>query len=284
MGVPRHDQLCGKYAGAAMNNTPENRGSFPADRHSRLRQHRFAIISYLAVTLTMAGFMILENTLASGVLLRDAGKYLLYVYEALNNSFAAAAEAYPGMPGYPPMLVMLMFAAGKVGIDPESAGRFLNSMSMIFSAWAMLYCCRRLYKDQLAALCTALMLISLPKLYLTGCNIMRDPLYWAESLWALALLLNLAGSRELPLKKYFWNLLGMALLLATACLTRKEGIFLTMLFTLWNVTLNPAPWRRKLWSTALILAIAALAVTLPFMLNVPWDISELFTISAESEP
>ena len=107
---------------------------------------------------------------------------------------------------------------------------------------------------------------------------MRDPLYWAENLWALALLLNLADERNLPLKKYLRNLLGMSLLLGVSCLTRKEGFFLTLLFALWCATLNPASWKRKLWSVILLLAIAAAAITIPFLFNVPWDIKETFLI------
>lgn len=263
-----------------MNNTSENNTSTSAGFPGYLLQHRFEIISYLAVALTALFFICLEKTLADGALSRDGSTYLLYTHEALNNSFAAAAEKFPAMPGYPPLLVMLMFLAGKCGIDPELAGKTLNSCCIIFAAWAILYCCFKLYKDKLTALCTALIVISLPKLYLEGCNIMRDPLYWAENLWALALLLNLAAEQQLPLKKYFRNLLGMSLLLAAACLTRKEGFFLTLLFAFWCAALNPASWKRKLWSVPLLLAIAAAAITIPFLFNVPWDIKEIFLIGA----
>ena len=67
----------------------------------------------------------------------------------------------------------------------------------------------------------------------------------------------------------------MSLLLALACLTRKEGMFFTALFVLWLVTLNPASWQRKLWSAALLLAIVAAFIFIPHMLGVPWNIAEI---------
>ena len=240
-----------------------------------ISQHRSALTAYLLVTITAAVFITVELVFSDGVLSRDGCKYLLYVTEALNNSWAAAAEKDPGMSNYPPLLVTLMYLAGKLGIDQEIAGRVLNLSSVFFMSWGILYCCRKLYKDKFAALCSALMLVAIPKIYLVGCNILRDPLYWAETVWALALMLNLAENAEMPLKKYLRNLLGMSLLLALACLTRKEGMFFTALFLLWLVTLNPASWQRKLWSAALLLAIVAVFIFIPHMLGVPWDITEI---------
>ena len=240
-----------------------------------ISQHRSALTAYLLVTITAVVFIAAELVFSHGVLSRDGCRYLFYVTEALNNSWTAAAEKDPGMSNYPPLLVMLMYSAGKLGIDQEIAGRVLNLSSVIFMSWGILYCSRKLYKDKFTALCTALMIIAIPKIYLAGCNILRDPLYWAATVWALALLLNLAENAEMPLKKYLHNLLGMSLLLALACLTRKEGMFFTALFVLWLVTLNPASWQRKLWSAALLLAIVAAFIFIPHMLGVPWNITEI---------
>ena len=179
------------------------------------------------------------------------------------------------MINYPPLLVMLMYLSGKLNIDQEIAGRVLNLISLFVMSWGILYCCRKLYKDKFAALCTALMIVAIPKIYISGCNIMRDPLCWAETVWALALLLNLAENAEMPLKKYLRNLLGMSILLALACLTRKEGMFFTALFVLWLITLNPVSWQRKLWSAALLLAIVAVFIVIPHRLGVPWNITEI---------
>lgn len=238
---------------------------------------RMLIISYLLVTATAAIFMFLEVTLANGALSRDGSGYLLYTHEALQHGWAAAAAAYPQLANYPPLLMILMYHAGKLGMDLEFAGRALNLCGIMFTAWGALYCCRKLYKDQLTALCSALMLISIPKIYLEGCDIMRDPLYWAFSIWSLAIILKLSKDVDMPERKYFGNFIGLSLLLAAASLTRKEGIFLTLLVVIWNLVFNSVSWQKKLYGIVLIIAISAAALLLPLLLGVPWNILEIFS-------
>ena len=240
------------------------------------------ILSYFLVTLTAGIFMTLEVVLSDGILSRDSCGYLLYVQKALNSSWAEAAAAYPQTPSYPPLLMMLMYQAGKLGMDPELAGRILNLGSVMFLAWGTLYCCCKLYREKLPALCSALMLIALPKIYLEGCDIMRDPLYWAFSVWTLALILKLSAEPDMTNKKYFFCFLGISLLLGLASVTRKEGVFLTALTVLWAFTLNKASWQKKLLGVLLIITITAVIFLLPKMLGVPWDMLKIFSTLEEN--
>lgn len=239
--------------------------------------NRMAIVSYFLVTLTAVIFMTLEVVLSDGILSRDSCSYLLYVQKALNSSWEEAAAVYPQIPSFPPLLMILMYQAGKLGIDVELAGRTLNLLGIIFLAWGLLCCCRKLYREPLPALCSALMLIALPKIYLEGCDIMRDPLYWALSVWTLALILKRSEKPDMTNKKYFLSFLGISLLLGLASLTRKEGVFLTALTLLWTIILNKASWQKKLLSVLLIILITAGILLLPKMLGVPWNMLDIFS-------
>lgn len=207
-----------------------------------------------------------------GMLSRDGFGYLLYTREALNNGWQAAAERFPELSGYPPLLVMLMYGAGKLGVDYELTGRLLNLLGIIFTGWGVWFIGMELYRDRLMALCAALITVSIPKLYIDGCNILRDPLYWAEMVWACALFFRSINCCQQKIKWDYWCFTAAySLLGALSCITRKEGFFFCGLLAAAIILTLPAGWKNKLITLLILILFCVLLVCLPDVLAVPWN-------------
>ncbi|MBE6379691.1 MAG: glycosyltransferase [Lentisphaerae bacterium] len=232
----------------------------------------FLIISLLLVALTAGAFAAMEYHNSQGLLSRDGYSYLLYTQLALEESWSAALERYPEMSDYPPGLVMMMYGIGKLGGDFELAGRISNLLGILLTGWGVLILSRRLYKDKFMALCCALMAVSMPKLYMEGCNILRDPIYWAIMLWSVVLLLEMVRCTAADRLRYWLCTLGMSLLCGMGCIVRKEGLFLALLLGL----ITCFGIKQKLWcrvvSVLILLLVAVCFILLPGVLGVPWNI------------
>lgn len=240
---------------------------------------RHPALPWVLVLGVSAGFIVLEYLLSGGLLSRDGSEYLIYTQTALTHDWEAALQQIPSMKDFPPLLVMLMYGAGKCGLDYEFLGRLLNIAGILLAGTGIYCICSEIYCRKLTALCSALMVCSLPKIYLEGCDIMRDPLYWAEMCCSVAITIKISRG-GLELKKYSGYLLVLSLLLGASCITRKEGLFLTALTVIYLLTFNPMPFKHRFWSAALVLAAALCFCLLPGLLGVPWNIASSFSPEA----
>ena len=250
--------------------------------HEKWRNSKtFHWFSALLILLLSCALIGCEYFFNQQMLSRDGSGYLIYAHEVLTNGWQNAAMRYPNMSSYPPLLVLLMYWAGLIGIDCETAGRALNIIGMVLTAQGVLVLCRELYRDKFTALLTAAAVTAMPKMYIEGCDILRDPLFWAEITFAAALIVKTA--REgLPVSVILRNIILLAILCSLAVITRKEGVFFAVLAILWLLILFPSPTRR---CRAVMLGIFLLLTPLPALLvtlsDIPWQISTSFIPETE---
>lgn len=242
-------------------------------------QSHFRFLPYCIITAEVVIFLILETVLGYKDISRDGFGYMLYTETALQHGWAAAAARFSSMPNYPPLLVMTMYFAGKLGLDYQICALTVNMLSIIFCSWGVLYCCRILYRDKICALCSAMIVMSMPKLYLEGCDILRDPVYWALMVWSVALVLNMNSSEGNGVsKKYFLQITTLGILLGMCCISRKEGFFTLPLMMLALLLFNKQSIKHKLWSLPLVVVLAAAVISLPWLLGVPWNPLKMFSL------
>lgn len=240
----------------------------------------FTFLSYLLITLLISSFVVVEYCMSKGLLSRDGYGYWLYTQEALTAGWQAAAVRFPDMPDYPPLLMMLMYAAGRLGINIELFGRILNIAGILLTGWGILYCARKLYSNKITALAAALAVMSIPKIYLEGCDILRDPLYWSCIIWAMAMLLRLSNDEKnpLPAGQFYLRSLILAVCCALGCISRKEGLFFSGIIGLWIIFYAPVKLTRKSVMFIIFASVTFLGIMLPYLCGVPWNIFSFTSI------
>ena len=177
------------------------------------------------------------------------------------------------MENFPPLLVILMVIGGKCALAPILVGRLVNIVCVLLTTQGILFCCLKLYKSRFTALMSALLVCSLPKIYLEGCGILRDPLYWAEEVWMMYIILQIADSPA-PEKHSLWRqLISLDVLCGLTVLTRKEGAFLFILIScVLAFVLFKKVSSRKTWLSILLVFPVGVAIIafLPYCAGVPF--------------
>ena len=183
------------------------------------------ILFYMvAIGLVSSGLLFLEYFLSFGLFSVDGYNYIIFTRSVINNGWNNALEQFPQAKGTPPLLSFLMIWGFKAGFSLSAVGRFFNILGTILACQGILFICLSIYKSHQTAFLTALIVVSLPKIYFEGCGILRDPLFWAEITWSVFCLVQLFQNRILHTKDQILIILFCVFLSSLGCLTRKEGL------------------------------------------------------------
>jgi len=194
-----------------------------------LKDKSFNILAIIIVALLSAAMILEEYILSGGLLPNDGYTYVMFSQQILTHGWRSALQAMPYMGKFPPLLVIFMVIGGKCGASPALVGRLVDIVCILLATQGILFCCLKLYKSRMTALMSALLVSSLPKIYLEGCGVMRDPLFWVEEIWIMCMIMQLADLSVLEKHPLFWRVLLLSGLCGLSVLTRKEGVFLSIL-------------------------------------------------------
>lgn len=237
-----------------------------------LSERKFMLVSS-GIIATLSVAMILARFFSADVLLsNDSYGYLGFTRCVLENGWKNAILVFPIMENIPPLLLLILLSGCKCGLDPKVFGVVVNCLGVFLTCQGVLFCSLKLYKNRITALSAAIMICSLPKIYIEGCNIQRDPLFWSESAWLLYVLLSIAKADFGPGKKEkrygVFLVFAAALLSALACLTRKEGLFFFCL-SFFSIMIMLSRKKTLSVSVAVVMISIPLLVAV-FIVYLPW--------------
>ena len=234
---------------------------------------KFHLAAAVIVAVLSAAMILEEYILSGGELQNDGYEYLTYAREILSGGWNSALEKMPNMANFPPLFVILIVAGGKCGLSTQLVGRFLNIACILIATQGILFCCLKLYKSKVTALMTALLVGSLPKIYLEGCGVIRDPLYWAGEMWIMYLMLDLTEKCTAEKKRsIFGDILLLTCLCGLSVLIRKEGVFLSFLvYAALAVVLYKSKMTKDLLTMSAVFAAGvAFIAFLPYLCGIPF--------------
>ena len=228
----------------------------------------------VAIGLVSSGLLLLEYYLSFGLLSVDGYNYIIFARSVINNGWDNALEQFPQAKGIPPLLSLLMILGSEISFSLFSVGRFLNIFGTLLACQGILFICLSIYKSHQTAFLTALIVISLPKIYFEGCGILRDPLFWAEISWSVFCLVQLFQDRILHTKKQILIISFCVFLSSLGCLTRKEGLpflFLALAHCIYIVLfkMTVRPMIRIMFCLLIVLFSGAI-VFLPYIAGIPF--------------
>lgn len=242
---------------------------------------RWLTAGAIIIALETIGFWLLEFSLNDGLLSRDGYSYLSFVEDVLESNWSEALTKFPQMKHCPPLLMIMMYYCSGI-CPPELCGLGLNLLGTVLTGLGVWFCAYELYQRPGTALASALIVMALPKIYMTGCDIMRDPLYWAAMIWivyfSIRLLDNFQAQRP-SLKRWRKLILLLAVLSGVSILTRKEGVPLTVITAIlvFVITIKSKflPLKSKMIWLFMCSAIVIAAAFLPLMLGYDWQLWSL---------
>lgn len=257
-----------------LNTLSDSAGIF---REEKIAPQKIAA-GFLPVAVLTLLFWCAEYILSDGLISRDGYSYLGYVQEAVDHGWDAARCKFPEIGQVPPLLLMAMYYPALPGIDAVWAGRAANLLGVLSLAAGVWFCSLRIYKNFQLALATSLMVMAIPRIYETGCNILRDPVYWGIAVWIFYLVLSMTADRLNATDGYPGKLLRktatLAILSGAALITRKEGLFLVPLTGLWlAVTVLPdrrLKSSRRIIVVILFIILAAAVSIVPYAAGTGW--------------
>lgn len=168
----------------------------------------------------------LEIFLRNGSLNNDAYFYIQSAESARSQGFVSWYNKLPTESQYPPLLLICMvFLTESFSLSVETSGRLCNVTPCLVAAVGVFCCCNQLYKKTSMALATALLVMSLPSWFKHGSGIIRDPLFWMETVWLFVMIISAKDFLYDAYKK-LWLTIGIGVMAGLMLLTRKEAIML----------------------------------------------------------
>lgn len=238
------------------------------------RKYQFLYGSAICCTYT-ALLLGLEIFLNNGVMNNDAYFYIQSADAARSQGIGVWYNNMVAESQYPPLLLICMiFFSKSTSLSLELAGRVLNVIPCLIAACGVFCCCRLLYKKFFMALVTALLVMSLPGWFNHGSGIVRDPLYWMETIWLFVAAISVKDFQNDDRKK-LWLALCIGIVAGLMLLTRKEAISLIIpgiiLFfcELTNLYREPLKnWCYHILLGVLILVVAGMIAFLPYFCGI----------------
>ncbi len=218
-------------------------------------------------------FLLLEYHYAGELLNNDAYSYLSDARIAQQHGLVHLyhdSNANVAWHHTPPMLYFCMLVLHKFfALSLENAGLLCNWLPVILSAIGILFICRVLYKNDILAFGTIMLIMSIPEWYKDANGILRDPLYWCEAIWFLYLALRLNVVRD-NIRGNYISLILCGTLAGLMMLTRKEAITIVIpLFILSLVNLTDS-WRIWQLPKKHIIPLITSIVFAGFIALLPW--------------
>ncbi|MGD8451132.1 MAG: hypothetical protein PVJ57_04885 [Phycisphaerae bacterium] len=221
-----------------------------AHRHDHWASAGLAVAGLLG-----AGLVLLATARYGAAVTSDS---IAYIAAARH---VGAGEGFIGTYGgwyvaWPPMLPGLLALLGMCGVEPAVGARWLNALAFGATVALVGHWVRRTTVTRgLWLFATVLTLLSFP-LLLVACYVWSEPLF---VLLAVAGLYRLSVAGEDPRAS---TLLGAALLVAAACLTRYFGVTLIMVGGLMLLVRGGASYRRRVANAALFGVVTATPLAL----------------------
>ena len=146
---------------------------------------------------------------------KDGAQLLMMAQNIVDNGFSGAFIENPRLP---PLYILLIAAAYRLGFNPESAGIFISVLSGALLVFPVYFIARRLFSKISYALISAVLIAVYPNISRVSAEVLRDPLSQILSVSALAAMVAGITSK----KNFFFIFAGIFAALAAA--TRSEGI------------------------------------------------------------
>jgi hypothetical protein len=156
---------------------------------------------------------------------------VLYVEMAEDWAAAGVKNAFDRNPRIPPLYIGLMAAGERLGLGAEVTGLLVAVLAGMLLPLAVFFLSRGLFMEMRPALLAAALAAAHPMLLRNSAEVMRDSLFLACFVSALAL--AAAGMTSLRWRAWcWWGLAGLAA--ALAALTRDEGGELLLIIAVWG--------------------------------------------------
>ena len=176
---------------------------------------------------------------------RDSAQYLYFAEKIGTSSWRQVLQTSDDVTlSKPPLLLALLSAAVRCGIDVRTAGNALMLLSHLLLCTALALIAEELWHDWRLSASTLLLAAALPLMVRYSVHILRDPLYWCLAAWTIFWAL-----RGVNGKNPYLGWLGSAVCCALAILSRREGVELVAIIGLYLAFGN---WRKAEWPRLLL--------------------------------
>jgi hypothetical protein len=180
---------------------------------------------FLAVIFFFALALRAVRAFETGRIAKDA---VDYVRMAQNISENGLLNAFALNARIPPLYIILMAAADRIGLGAETGGILISIVSGALLTIPVFFIAKRLFASPLPALIAAFLTAVHPNLVRVSAEILRDPLFYLLSTVSLWMMIESAATR----RNIFSFFAGIAA--AFAVMTRSEGVELMAAFILWS--------------------------------------------------
>ena len=181
---------------------------------------------------------------------RDSELYIYWAESIAGTSWEEALRTSPRNEALckPPLLLAAMVWGVRAGFEAKVVGMTLMLLAFLLLCAALALIAEELWRDWRLTLTALLLAAVCPVLVKYSAQILRDPLYWCVSAWALYFAMRASNGRLGVV-----NWLGCAVCTALAILIRREGIEFVVIFPAWIIA---GGWTRGAWRRILVRKIA----------------------------